>query len=92
MKSQIKPLGERVLIRRSVAQSKTKSGLIIPDNAKEKPLEGEVLSVGDKVKDLKAGDVVLFGKYMGNEVEIDSEEYVLVKAEDVIGVVEHEAT
>jgi chaperonin GroES len=91
MKSQIKPLGERVLIRRSVAQSKTKSGLFIPDNAKEKPLEGEVLSVGDKVTELKAGDVVLFGKYTGNEVEIDSEEYVLVKAEDVIGVIEREA-
>ena len=90
MKSQIKPLGERVLIRRSVAESKTKSGLIIPDNAKEKPLEGEVLAVGAKVLDIKAGDVVLFGKYTGNEVTLDNEEYVLIKGEDVIGVIERE--
>lgn len=75
----IKPLADRVLIKPAPAEEKTAGGIIIPDTAKEKPLQGEVLAVGNGTKDeemvLKAGDTVLYGKYAGTEVELDGEKY-----------------
>jgi chaperonin GroES len=92
-----RPLYDRVLIKRVNAEQKTSSGLIIPDSAKEKPLEAEVVAVGDgaRVKDgetrpmsLKVGDIVLFGKYTGDEVKLDGEEHIILREKDVLAVVE----
>ena len=92
-----RPLYDRVLIKRVTAEQKTSSGLIIPDSAKEKPLEAKVVAVGAgrRTKDgeirpmsLKAGDIVLFGKYTGDEVKLDGEEHVILREEDVLAVVE----
>ena len=78
----IKPLADRVLVKPAAAEEKTVAGIIIPDTAKEKPLKGEVLAVGNGTKDeemvLKVGDTVLYGKYSGNEVEIDGEKYLIM--------------
>lgn len=86
----IKPLADRVLIKPAPAEEKTAGGLIIPDTAKEKPLQGEVLAVGNGTKDeemvLKVGDTVLYGKYSGNEVEIDGEKYLIMRQSDVLAV------
>ncbi len=90
-----KPLKDRVLIKRIDQEEKSPGGIIIPDTAKEKPVEGEVLAVGPGIRDdkgelhaldLKAGDRVLFGKWGGSEVKIDGEEYVIMKESDVLGV------
>ncbi|TLD88689.1 co-chaperone GroES [Helicobacter sp. MIT 05-5294] len=81
-----KPLGERVLVERLEEDTKTASGIIIPDNAKEKPLEGKVLAIGSEVKEVKVGDVVVFGKYSGTEVKLEGKEYLILKLEDVLGV------
>ena len=79
----IKPLADRVLIKAAPAEEKTAGGIIIPDTAKEKPLQGEVLAVGNGTKDeemvLKAGDTVLYGKYAGTEVELDGEKYLIMR-------------
>lgn len=88
MEQKIRPLKDRVLIRRSSAETKTKSGLIIPDNAQEKPIQGEVLAIGPEVKDLEPGNVVLFGKYSGSEIHNAEDEVLLIKAEDILGVIE----
>ena len=86
----IKPLADRVLIKAAPAEEKTAGGIIIPDTAKEKPLQGEVLAVGNGTKDeemvLKAGDTVLYGKYAGTEVELDGEKYLIVRQSDVLAV------
>lgn len=91
-----KPLYDKVLIKRVEAEAKTKSGLYIPDTAKEKPLEGEVIAVGTgRVNEdgktlpliVKPGDTVLFGKYSGNEIKIEGQEYVLMKEEEVLGII-----
>lgn len=86
----IKPLADRVLIKPAPAEEKTAGGIIIPDTAKEKPLQGEVLAVGNGTKDeemvLKAGDTVLYGKYSGTEVEIDGEKYLIMRQSDVLAV------
>ena len=86
----IKPLADRVLVKPAAAEEKTVAGIIIPDTAKEKPLKGEVLAVGDGTKDeemvLKVGDTVLYGKYSGNEVEIDGEKYLIMRQSDVLAV------
>ena len=91
-----RPLGDRVLIKRVEEESKTKGGIIIPDTAKEKPQEGEVISVGPGARDdsgkinaleLKAGDRILFGKWSGTEVKIDGEDLIIMKESDVLGVV-----
>ncbi|MBT8155519.1 co-chaperone GroES [Epibacterium ulvae] len=88
------PLHDRVLVRRIEGDEKTSGGLIIPDNAKEKPQEGEVVSVGAGAKDdagariamdVKAGDKILFGKWSGTEVKIDSEELMIMKESDILG-------
>jgi chaperonin GroES len=95
--NKIRPLQDRVIIRRVKEEEKTKGGIIIPDTAKEKPAEGEVMAVGNgKVQedgtvrkiDLKVGDRVLFGKYDGTEVKIDGEERLIVREENVLGVLE----
>ena len=86
----IKPLADRVLVKPAAAEEKTVAGIIIPDTAKEKPLKGEVLAVGNGTKDeemvLKVGDTVLSGKYSGNEVELDGEKYLIMRQSDVLAV------
>lgn len=86
----IKPLADRVLVKPAAAEEKTVAGIIIPDTAKEKPLKGEVLAVGNGTKEeemvLKVGDTVLYGKYSGNEVEIDGEKYLIMRQSDVLAV------
>ena len=86
----IKPLADRVLIKTAPAEEKTVGGIIIPDTAKEKPLQGSVIAVGNGTKDeemvLKAGDTVLYGKYSGTEVELDGEKYLIMRQSDVLAV------
>ena len=86
----IKPLADRVLVKHAAAEEKTVGGIIIPDTAKEKPLQGSVLAVGTGTKDeemvLKAGDTVLYGKYSGTEVELDGEKYLIMRQSDVLAV------
>ena len=90
-----RPLHDRVLVRRVEAEEKTAGGIIIPDTAKEKPQEGEVVAVGPGARDdsgkvnaleLKAGDRILFGKWSGTEVKIDGEDLIIMKESDVLGV------
>ena len=86
----IKPLADRVLVKPAAAEEKI-GGIIIPDTAKEKPLKGEVVSVGNGTKDedmvLKAGDVVLYGKYAGNELEFEGEKFLIMRQSDVLAVI-----
>ena len=91
----IRPLADRLVVKRTQEEEKTKGGIIIPDTAKEKPLEGLVVAVGNGKSlkngksiplDVKAGDKVLFGKYSGTEVKVDGEELVLLREEDVLAV------
>jgi chaperonin GroES len=93
----IRPLGDRVLLTRIEEQDKSKGGIIIPDTAKEKPQEGKVVAVGKgrRLEDgrlvpleVKKGDRVLFGKYSGSEVKIEGEEHLIVREEDILGVLE----
>ena len=93
----VKPLQDRILVKRLEEEEKTKGGIIIPDAAKEKPQEGKVIAVGDgKVLDngtklklsVKAGDKILFGKYSGTEIKIDGEEHLILREDDVLGIVE----
>ena len=93
----IRPLQDRVIVKRVKEEEKTKGGIIIPDTAKEKPIEGEVVAVGKgKVQedgtvrpvDVKVGDRVLFGKYSGTEVKIDGEESLILREDDILGVIE----
>ena len=95
-----RPLHDRVLVRRVTAEEKTAGGIIIPDTAKEKPQEGEVIAVGPGARDesgkvvpldLKAGDRVLFGKWSGTEVKLDGEELLIMKESDIMGVLEGQA-
>jgi chaperonin GroES len=90
-----RPLHDRVLVRRIEAEEKTKGGIIIPDTVKEKPMEGEILAVGQGTRDdkgnlialdVKVGDRVLFGKWSGTEVKIDGEELMIMKESDLMGV------
>ena len=92
-----RPLHDRVVIRRLEGEEKTAGGIIIPDTAKEKPMEGKVVAVGPGARDdngkivaldVKAGDTVLFGKWSGTEVKIDGEELIIMKESDIMGVVE----
>ena len=95
-----RPLHDRVLVRRVTAEEKTAGGIIIPDTAKEKPQEGEVVSVGPgtlddegelRPLDVKAGDRILFGKWSGTEVKLDGEELLIMKESDIMGVLEGQA-
>ena len=89
--SKIQPLADRVLLKPQAAEEKTVGGIIIPDSAKEKPLRGEVLAVGEGTKDeqmvLKAGDQVLYGKYTGTELELDGEKYLIMRQSDVLAII-----
>jgi chaperonin GroES len=91
----IKPLQDRLVVKRIEAEQTTKGGLIIPDTAKEKPVEGTVVAVGSgkllkdgsvRAVDVKVGDVVLFGKYSGTEIKLDGVEHVILREDDVLGV------
>lgn len=86
----IKPLGDRVLVEPTAAEEVTMGGIIIPDSAKEKPLRGKVLAVGNGTKDeemvLKAGDEVLYGKYAGTEIEFENKKYIIMRQNDVLAV------
>ncbi|MCH5236682.1 MAG: co-chaperone GroES [Muribaculaceae bacterium] len=86
----IRPLADRVLIQPTAAEEVTMSGIIIPDSAKEKPLKGKVLAVGKGTKDeemlLKEGDLVLYGKYAGTEIEFEGEKYLIMRQSDVLAV------
>ncbi len=93
---QFRPLHDRVVVRRLESEEKTKGGIIIPDTAKEKPQEGEIVAVGPGARDesgkvqpldVKAGDRILFGKWSGTEVKIDGEELLIMKESDVMGVI-----
>lgn len=93
----IRPLHDRLIVKRFEEEERTKGGIIIPDNAKEKPMQGEVIAVGNgKVLDdgkkapleVKKGDRVLFGKYSGTEIKIDGVEYLMMKEDDILGIVE----
>jgi len=94
---QFRPLHDRVLVRRIESEDKTAGGIIIPDTAKEKPQEGEIVAVGPGARDeqgkvqpldVKAGDRVLFGKWSGTEVKVDGEELIIMKESDVMGIIE----
>jgi len=78
-----KPLGKRVLVKRVEEANTTSSGIIIPDNAKEKPSRGEVVAISTEVSELKKGDEVVFGKYSGNEVTIDGDLYIVIDVDDI---------
>ena len=80
------PLGKRVLIERVEEATTTASGIIIPDNAKEKPLNGKVIAVGNKVKVISVDDIVVFGKYAGSELTLDGKEYLVMDDKDILGV------
>ena len=93
----LKPLGDRIVIRQLEAQEKTKSGLVLPDSAKEKPQEGKVLAVGSgkllddgtvKTLEVRSGDKILYGKYAGTEVRIQDEDYVILREDDVLAIVQ----
>jgi chaperonin GroES len=93
----VRPLQDRLLVRRVEEQEKTKGGIIIPDSAKERPLEGEVMAVGNGKRledgtlvplDVKKGDRILFGKYSGTEIKVDGIEHLILREEEVLGVIE----
>ena len=93
----MRPLQDRVIVRRVKEEEKTKGGLYIPDTAKEKPVEATVIAVGNgkvledgtvRKLDVKAGDRVLFGKYSGTEVKIDGEEHLILREDDILGIIE----
>ncbi|HEX6549418.1 MAG TPA: co-chaperone GroES [Gammaproteobacteria bacterium] len=93
----IRPLHDRVIIKRMESETKSAGGIVIPDNAAEKPIKGEVIAIGKgkilengdvRPLDLKVGDKVLFGKYSGNEVKVDGEELLVMKEDDIMAVIE----
>ena len=93
----IRPLQDRIIVKRVEGEEKTKGGIIIPDSAKEKPMEGKVVAVGSgkvldngkkAVPEVKAGDSVLFSKYAGTEVKIDGEEHLIMREDDILGIIE----
>ena len=87
----IRPLADRVLIKPAAAEEKTLGGIIIPDSAKEKPLKGEVVAVGNGTKDeemvVKEGDTVLYGKYAGQEINVDGTDYLIMKQQDILAII-----
>jgi len=96
----IRPLHDRIVIKRLETEAKTKGGIIIPDSAKEKPVEARVAAVGNgkllkngtlRPLDVKVGDTVLIGKYSGNEVKLDGEEHVLIREDDVLAIIDRES-
>ena len=99
-KSKFRPLHDRVVVKRIDAEEKTKGGIIIPDTAKEKPMEGEIVAVGPGARDengklvaldVKAGDRILFGKWSGTEIKLDGVEYLIMKESDILGIIDGSA-
>ena len=97
MALRMRPLQDRVIVKRIEEEARTKGGIIIPDSAKEKPLQAKVLAVGNgkvledgKVRplDIKAGDTILFSKYAGTEIKLDGEEHVIMREDDILGVID----
>ena len=97
MASKVRPLHNRLIVKRIEEEAKTAGGIIIPDTAKEKPQEGEVIAVGEgkykddgtrQTPDVKVGDRVLFGKYSGSEIKIDGEEFLIMREDEILGVLE----
>lgn len=96
MATKIRPLHDRVIVKRIEEEEKSKGGIIIPDSAKEKPQEGKVIAVGSGRRedgkviplDLKVGDKILFGKYAGTEIKLNGEEHLILREDDVLGIVE----
>jgi chaperonin GroES len=95
--TKFRPLGDRVLVKRIKEEERTKGGIVIPDTAKEKPQEGKVIAVGkgkytDEGKlipiEVKAGDKILFGKYSGSEVQLDGEEHIIMREDDILGILD----
>ena len=93
----IRPLGDRIVVKPTPTEEKTKSGIVLPDTAKEKPQEGEVIAVGSGrllengqrvAIDLKVGDKILFSKYAGTEIKLDDVEYLIMRESDILGVIE----
>ena len=96
----LRPLHDRVVVKRVAEEDKTKGGIIIPDTAKEKPMEGEIVAVGPGARDdkgalvaldVKAGDRILFGKWSGTEIKLDGVEYLIMKESDIMGILEGSA-
>jgi chaperonin GroES len=101
MATNIKPLHDRVILKRIDEGEQVRGGIIIPDTAKEKPQEGEVIAVGDGKRkddgvrvplDVKAGDRVLFGKYSGSEIRMDGDEYLIMREDEILGIIERAGT
>lgn len=90
-KINVRPLSDRVMVKPAEAETKTAAGIIIPDTAKEKPMKGEVVAVGPGKKDepmtVKVGDKVLYGKYSGTEINVDSEEYLIMRESDIYAII-----
>ena len=95
--AKFRPLHDRLLVQRVEAEEKSKGGIIIPDSAKEKPIEGKVIAVGNgkilddgktRALEVKKGDLVLFGKYSGTEIKVDGEEHIILREDEVLGVLE----
>jgi len=93
----VRPLHDRLVVKRIAEEEKSRGGIIIPDSAKEKPAEGEVIAVGNgklleagtlRALDVKAGDKVLFGKYAGTEIKVNGEEHLILREDDILGIVE----
>jgi len=93
----IRPLQDRIIVKRMEGEEKTKGGIIIPDSAKEKPMEGKVIAVGPGklnekgtrvAPEVKAGDIVLFGKYAGTEIKIDNDEHLILREDDILGIIQ----
>src|SRR5271154_3363483 len=96
----VRPLQDRILVRRIEEVEKTRGGIIIPDSAKERPVEGKVIAVGNGKRtedgtliklDVKAGDRVLFGKYAGTEIKVDGQEHLIIREDEVLGVIESDS-
>jgi len=94
---EVRPLHDRVLVKRSTEEEKSKGGIIIPDTAKEKPIQGEIIAVGQgrvtedgKIRplDVKKGDKVLFGKYAGTDIKIEGDDYLMMREEDILGIIQ----
>jgi chaperonin GroES len=92
---QVRPLHDRVLVKRSTEEERSKGGIIIPDTAKEKPIQGEIIAVGQgrvneegklRPLDVKKGDKILFGKYAGTEIKIEGDDFLMMREEDILGV------
>ena len=83
-----KPLKDRVFVKYSEEAEKTAGGIYIPESAKEKPQKGVIESVGSEVKEIKVGDIILFDKYSGSKINIDNNEYLIIKEEDILGIIQ----